>query len=128
MEHYCKICSSYHNYNAPCFDREPVCPHGQLARQCRMCELEAEVAGLRRERDDLHQQIHDWNYHVFNLEDELTRMRPVVDAAAEYVKIQNEGAALWVGLCTDTDEIEESDNKQYQQFLKLSTAVRKLDR
>lgn len=59
---------------------------------------------------------------------ELARMRPVFGAAVEYVKIQNEGADLWVDLCTDTDEIEESDNRQYTQFLKLSTAVGKLDR
>lgn len=80
------------------------CHHGMLGF-CTKCEQESELAAAKQE---------------------IARMQPVFDAAVEYVKIQNEAAALWVDLCTDTDEIEESDNRQYTQFLKLSNAVRKL--
>lgn len=106
MENFCVKCGRYHNYESPCPESIPVCKHGQLARQCRLCELEAE----------------------------LSRMRPVFDAAVEWGNAAIEyDDREWEGTETIGDIAKDKRFNELCQLLgtgerALIAAVRKLDR
>lgn len=102
MENFCVKCGRYHNYESPCPEDIPVCPHGQRARQCPLCELEAEVAAAKQEIVLLKRQLSACAEHLAGrdhrlnrLEPQLTTMRPVFDAAVAFVDGKGFAHSIW---------------------------------
>ena len=48
-----------------------VCIHGQLARQCPLCEKDAEIERLRQQVKELQEQLGDSESTIVDLNDEI---------------------------------------------------------
>ena len=86
------------------------CNHGQLRRQCEVCDLTARLAEAERERDDLQTRLNTASHQITYWQKELNR------ANGEGDELRDEVARLTDCLKKANDSIEKYERLYYLEM------------